>query len=138
MAKKVQIGNLRGIVRSSRVSKLTKGQDSYLASVGKGFDDCFSVTTVKFGSTQASLWQEKFAEAIDSDGLVEKLVGAGAPQRLAELQVAGLVASINPNAGLNEAIRAYAVEQHDIPADFWDTEAGASTPAAEQDEVDTF
>ena len=129
MAKQVQVDNIKGVVKSSRIEKLKAKQDAYLASKGLKFEDVFSQNTIKFGSKQGEKWQAIIKKAIDTDKIEKVLIANGADAEFAKLQVANMIASFNPSAGLNEAIRTFAEKKHSIPADFWDTTGNTSTPA---------
>ena len=137
MAKQVQVDNVKGTVKSSRIEKLKAKQDQYLASKGLKFDDVFSVETVKFGSKQGEKWQAVIAKAIDAPKVEKFLVSNGASPEFAKIQVANMIASFNPSAGLNEAIRLNAEKVHGIPADFWDT-TGTTSTDSKVETVDTI
>ena len=122
---------------ASRKTALNTFQDGILAQRGLSFDKVFGINTVQFGTATEAALKAKLKAAVNFGNLEKAMVDSGTPAEIAKARIAAIIDSLNINAGINEAVRAYGVKTAKLSEDFWgsdDTETGEAE-AAETVEV---
>ena len=109
-------------------SKEKAKQDGILAENSLTFEEVFTVPCVQFGVDA----QGDMAKAIEK--LTDKIVAAhksvGMPETVAEAIRGSIMNSINPYAGLSDAVKAYGLGNHpELGSNFFASAAGAPTTA---------
>jgi hypothetical protein len=128
---------IKATFTASRNNKLKAKQDQELAAKGLSFDTVFSVGTIQFGEAEQKAAQEKFAKSINLKGIAAAMEKAGTPKEVIGDRIAAIVASIDLNAGVQTAVRAYGVKANGLSPDFWTDSSTATTSEPEElEEVD--
>ena len=121
---------------ASRKTALNDAQAGILGQKSLHFDKVFGINTIQFGTTTEAALKAKLKGAVNFGNLEKVMVDAGTPVEIAKARVAAIIDSLNINAGINEAVRAYGVKTAKLPDDFWGgDDDDAVTEAAETVEV---
>ena len=118
---------------ASRKTALNAVQDGILAQRGLSFDKVFSINTIQFGLKDEAAIKAKFKAAVNFANMEKALIEAGTPVEIAKARCQAVIDSININAGINEAVRAYGVKTAKLDPDFWgsDDDESADMEAVE-------
>lgn len=119
--------SIKETYKVQQASKEKARQDSILAELGLNYEEIFSVPCVQFGmDAQADM--AKICEKI-TDNIIKAHISVGMPETVAEKIRPHIQNSLNPYAGLSEAVKAYGLKKFpEIPADFFGK--GPTGPAA--------